>query len=190
MLVGEAPYTGLSMQAILAKRLREPVPHVRTVRDTVPLAVDQALERVLSKTPADRFPTAQAFVGALSAASATALGQREQPSTTGTLGWRQRTFAAVALAGAVGLLLVATLLLWHRPGMRVGADSLGSAATMRLAVLPFENAGDSADAYFADGVTDEITTRLTAVSGLGVISRRSAMDYRSTRKPLSRIADE
>ena len=61
MLAGEAPYTGTSAQAIMAKRLHEPVPHVRTVRDAVPPAVDQALLRVLAKTPADRFATAEAF---------------------------------------------------------------------------------------------------------------------------------
>ena len=65
MLAGEAPYTGTSAQAILAKRLREPIPHVRTVRETVPVKVDQVLERVLAKTPADRFPTAEAFARAL-----------------------------------------------------------------------------------------------------------------------------
>src|SRR5438128_7059058 len=43
MLAGEAPYTGTSAQAIIAKRLREPVPSVRTVRDTGPRPVAHAL---------------------------------------------------------------------------------------------------------------------------------------------------
>ena len=65
MLTGEAPYSGTSAQAIMAKRLREPVPHVRTLRDAVPLGLEQALMRVLARTPTDRFPTAEAFVQAL-----------------------------------------------------------------------------------------------------------------------------
>ena len=67
MLTGEVPYSGTSAQAIMAKRLREPVPHVRTLRDAVPLGLEQALMRVLARTPTDRFPTAEAFVQALSA---------------------------------------------------------------------------------------------------------------------------
>jgi eukaryotic-like serine/threonine-protein kinase len=65
MLTGEAPYSGISAQAIMAKRLSEPVPHVRTLRDAVPLGLEQALMRVLAKTPTDRFPTAEAFAQAL-----------------------------------------------------------------------------------------------------------------------------
>jgi TolB-like protein/tetratricopeptide (TPR) repeat protein/predicted Ser/Thr protein kinase len=56
-----------------------------------------------------------------------------------------------------------------------------------LAVLPFENLGPADDEYFADGITEEITSRLAAVGGLGVISRTSAMQYKGTRKSLREI---
>ena len=65
MLAGEVPHTGTSAQAIIGKRLHEPVPHIRSIRDAVPPAVDSALLRVLAKTPADRYPTADAFARAL-----------------------------------------------------------------------------------------------------------------------------
>ena len=68
MLTGETPYTGPTPQAILAKKLTEPLPHVSVVRDTVPAAVEAALATALAKTPADRYATAQQF--------ATALGDR------------------------------------------------------------------------------------------------------------------
>ena len=44
-----------------------------------------------------------------------------------------------------------------------------------LVVLPFENLGSIENAYFTDGITDEITGRLGTVTGIGVISRNSAM---------------
>jgi TolB-like protein/Tfp pilus assembly protein PilF len=57
-----------------------------------------------------------------------------------------------------------------------------------LAVLPFKNLGPPEDAYFADGITEELTSRLASVAGLGVISRTSADQYRDSRKPLREIA--
>jgi TolB-like protein len=59
-----------------------------------------------------------------------------------------------------------------------------------LAVLPFENLGAPEDEYFADGITDEITTSLARLSGLGVISRTSAMQYKDTDKSLRQIGKE
>ncbi len=59
-----------------------------------------------------------------------------------------------------------------------------------LAVLPFENLGDPEDEYFADGITDEITSRLAKLKGLGVISRTSAMRYKGASKSLREIGSE
>jgi TolB-like protein/Tfp pilus assembly protein PilF len=60
----------------------------------------------------------------------------------------------------------------------------------RLAVLPFENLGDSADAYFADGVADAVRGKLTALPGLEVIARASSMAYHKTDKSPQQVARE
>ena len=67
MLGGEPPYVGSTAQAIIAKRFMEPVPRITTLRETVPPAVEAALNRVLAKAPADRFATAAEFTDALAA---------------------------------------------------------------------------------------------------------------------------
>jgi TolB-like protein/tetratricopeptide (TPR) repeat protein len=59
-----------------------------------------------------------------------------------------------------------------------------------VAVLPFENLGDSADAYFADGMTDEVRGKLAQLSGLAVIARASSNEYRGTTKTPQEIARE
>jgi serine/threonine protein kinase/tetratricopeptide (TPR) repeat protein len=64
MLTGEPPFTGVSAQAIIAKRFVSPIPKVRTTRD-VPEAVDDAVSRALARTPVDRYPTAAEFAEAL-----------------------------------------------------------------------------------------------------------------------------
>ena len=59
-----------------------------------------------------------------------------------------------------------------------------------LVVLPFVNLGAAEDEYFADGITEEITARLAALSGLGVIGRTSATQYKNTDKPVRQIGEE
>jgi len=69
------------------------------------------------------------------------------------------------------------------------AASTGSVPIEAIAVLPLENlSGDASQEYFADGITDEIITDLAKLGGPKVISRTSAMQYKSTRKTVPEIA--
>jgi len=72
------------------------------------------------------------------------------------------------------------------------ATSTETAETKKpmLAVLPFQNLGPSEDEYFADGMTEEIISRMASVRGLGVISRTSAMRYKQTDKSIKDIGSE
>jgi serine/threonine-protein kinase len=65
MLAGDPPFTGSSVQAIVAKVLNERPTPLRTLRDTVPPHVEQAVHTALAKLPADRFGSARDFAGAL-----------------------------------------------------------------------------------------------------------------------------
>jgi TolB-like protein/Flp pilus assembly protein TadD len=81
-------------------------------------------------------------------------------------------------------------------GGRAGADDKtepgghAEETRHRIVVLPFENLGAPGDAYFAAGVTEEITSRLASASGLGVISRTSAVQYAKTGKTTRQIGAE
>jgi len=66
MLAGGPPFTGWSAQAILARQVLEPLPRLRTFRDTVPEWLEQAVTRALANAPVDRFDGAAEFVAALS----------------------------------------------------------------------------------------------------------------------------
>ena len=193
MLAGEAPYTGTSAQAIVAKRLREPVPHVRTVRETVPPSVDQALERVLAKTAADRFATAEAFAEALTITGTDITGttptfvpgESRMATPAGNSGRRPRFSGRSLVAVIFATLILVGVLTWQH--LQPGRQRTGPT---RLAVLPFENRGDSADAYFADGVTDAVRDKLSSVPGLEVIASSSSDQYRHTSKPVQQIGRE
>ena len=65
MLGGRTPFTGPTVQAIIAQIFTTPVPSLRTIRDSVPEVIDQAVGKSLAKIPAERFATAAQFAQAL-----------------------------------------------------------------------------------------------------------------------------
>jgi len=180
LLAGEPPYTGPTAQAIIAKRLSEPVPHVSTLRETVPPTVEAAITKALAKAPADRYATAGQLAEALDrrvvASSATA-------TVTGATA-RNRWYAIGAAA------MVAVLGVWL--GIRTLGSGAGDASSElpRIVVLPLENLSSSEEDFFADGMTEEITSRLAGISGLLVISRQTAVQYKGSTKTAQEIAEE
>jgi len=69
MLVGEPPFRGSTLMAIIANRLNTPVPSARKQRELVPEAVDSAVRKAMATLPADRFASATQFAEALSPAA-------------------------------------------------------------------------------------------------------------------------
>ncbi len=118
------------------------------------------------------------------------------------LGRRSLHWALVALAGVVLFGIADTLLTLRQPDepelstSDVGArpDLLALTAGRdrpAVAVLPFDNmSADPAEAYFADGMHDEIITQLAKISDLTVISRTSVMQFRETDRSIPEIAAE
>jgi serine/threonine-protein kinase len=134
--------------------------------------------------PAGRFPSAGEFAGALAQCSAAAPTSAAQQRLLATPTLRGRRLAGLGLA-LLTFLAATALLIRDRT-----ANSPRPAAPKMLAVLPFKNLGAPGDQYFADGLTEEITSRLGSVASLGVISRTSADRYRSTTRPLREIGRE
>jgi TolB-like protein/Tfp pilus assembly protein PilF len=76
-------------------------------------------------------------------------------------------------------------------GYRLLASVSDQTTFRSLAVLPFENLVDAPEwDYFVEGISDALTTELAQMSGLKVISRTSAMRYKTARKPVPDIARE
>jgi TolB-like protein/Tfp pilus assembly protein PilF len=96
-------------------------------------------------------------------------------------------WAAVAASLLVLAAIVAAFLIILRKPMR----STSNAPEKSIAVLPFENlSDDKANAYFADGIQDEILTRLSKIADLKVISRTSTQHYKSAPENLPEIAKQ
>jgi TolB-like protein/Tfp pilus assembly protein PilF len=97
--------------------------------------------------------------------------------------------AALIIVGA--LALGGFLLFRHSTSVASRAASISGIPEKSIAVLPFENLSRDADnAYFADGIQDEILTRLSKIADLKVVSRTSTQQYQSKPGNLSEIAKQ
>jgi eukaryotic-like serine/threonine-protein kinase len=123
LLAGEPPFTGPTAQAIIAKRFGARPPSIRVVRESVPPAVEHAIERALAKAPADRFTTAGEFARAL-----------HEPPTA----MRRRSAAAIApWVLVIGLALAAGgFLLWRTGGTADCSQPAGRGAVRRARPFP------------------------------------------------------
>jgi len=204
MLTGQLPFSDVRVDAI-ASRGSKPPPAPSVYNPDLPPAVDDVLARALAPLPNDRFQSTSALAEALNTAAALF-------SSTGSYGvhvrparpaWHRRWLAAVALVAAVAAVAAGVALrrVWIA-GSTIAAVPAGAPAVSQpgatpaapakpsLAVLPFENVGRAGDAYFAQGVSDELTSRLTSVAGVRVISPNSTREYRRTTKPPIQIGRE
>ncbi|MGH7544134.1 MAG: hypothetical protein ACREK7_09360 [Gemmatimonadota bacterium] len=99
---------------------------------------------------------------------------------------RVRSRPLVAALVALLFLALGGYALW-----RLGPGAAVASEIRSLAVLPLENhTGDPEQEYFVDGMTDAMITELSKLGSVKVISRKSAMSYRDTDKPLKEIADD
>jgi serine/threonine-protein kinase len=174
MLAGEPPYTGPTAQAIVAKRLGQPVPRLSTVRE-VPTAVDAAVTRALARAPADRYQTVSQFAEAL--AKATVAGTADSPA-------RHPRSQRIWLTSAAALALLTLSVGWW--GV---SKARTEAATLRgVALLPCENTSPrQEEAYIGDRWSEELIQKLVRVGGLNPKAWESVRRYRDTRLGVRQI---
>jgi serine/threonine-protein kinase len=173
MLAGEPPFQGPSAQAILARHAIDPVPRLRTIRQTVPETIEQAITRALAKAPADRFTTAEHFRRALTA---------EERAPRRSIALPSVPRIVVVLAGAVAAIALAVAALrWqrHRPGVEHVDPGL-------VAVVPFRVAGaNPALAYLGEGIVDLLAVKLTGEGGPRALDPRAVLSswHRAIHSP-------
>ncbi len=182
MIAGHPPFLGTSWQEVMGRHAIDSVPSLRSARPSVPQSLERAIERALAKTPADRFASVKDFIAALpsnqeielamtGAGAAAPMPTHHSPRT-------RRTWLAGAAGLVVALLALGTWWASNRQATSVPGDE-----RVLLAVLPLENVGRVEDEYFADGLSEEIATRLSRVRGLGVIARNSRIDRATAERP-------
>jgi tetratricopeptide (TPR) repeat protein len=172
MLAGEPPYTGPTAQAIIARRMTDPVPPLRTVRETVPKSVEQAIIRALARVPADRFATAGQFVEALSG-TAPAAERRAWVSPRALRRAAMATLAVAVLAVAASRIARA-----RRPAVNPSAAL--------IAVLPFTSSvPDTALAKLGSDLMMAVSSTLNGVGGVEAVDRYEILSAAGGTRPLS-----
>ena len=187
MLTGRRAFGGASPGQTLAAILRDQPPDIAASGVQLPVGLDRIVTRCLQKNNDERFQNARDLAFALkealggSAVSFSAPAVAPRPAKPRRFG----LWMGVAGAAAVGLVLLALAL--NPGGLRqrlAGRRSIES-----LAVLPFTNlSGDPQQDYFAEGMTEQITTNLARLGQLRVISRTSVMSFAQKKIPLPEIA--
>jgi TolB-like protein/DNA-binding winged helix-turn-helix (wHTH) protein/Tfp pilus assembly protein PilF len=133
-----------------------------------------------------RLIAAVEYIEAMPPVAPAAVSPAGVTKAVGRTNWGRGALLALAVAG---LFLLLRFIVRNRQlplGMNAKATAIGA-----IAVLPLEDfSADPSGSYFADGMTEELITRLAKVQSLSVISRTSAMRYKGVHKPLSVIAKE
>lgn len=206
MLTGRPPFQGRNLREVLNRQIAEAPPWEHLER--LPEEVAAPLRRLLAKRPQDRFPDAHAAAEALAEARRAAEGleavtvpELRPPTAFATAAEAaasesypgQRTLRW-ALLGAAAVLLLSLGIGWQlrRPEARPAAAAVEGQKS--IAVLPFRNLSEAREGtFFAEGMQDDLLTRLAQIRELRVIARSSVQAFRSegeAKLDLSEIARE
>src|SRR6478752_7551530 len=162
-LTGKTPFAGHTLSEIHRAQKSNALPIEQLKAAHVPSRLRSLLESMLALEPASRPGTGE-LAARLKRCSPEARSMR-------------RTRAALAVATAI-VFGVSTLFLLYRS--RVENAASNAAPDKSIAVLPFENLSEKKqNAYFTDGVQDEIVTHLSKITDLKVISRTSTQHYQN-----------
>jgi serine/threonine protein kinase/tetratricopeptide (TPR) repeat protein len=177
MLTATPPFDpGQPLSELFSSVLRDAPPPLPA---SVPVELRQIVDRCLEKNPVRRYQTAAELRSALDAS------MRNSTAQNGT-GESQRRTALVWSGAAAGVLV-----LWLFAVNRIGTTPSVPAPhpIASIAVLPLENlSGDPEQAYFSDGITETLITRLARIDGLRVVPRAAVVKYQGARRPPPEIA--
>jgi eukaryotic-like serine/threonine-protein kinase len=188
MIAGRRPFEGATMSDVIVSLLTAETPPLKQDCAEATVELEQIVGKCLAKDREARYQSAKELIAELktlrtgSQTAKAAATRRIEGAESRSALRRWPLIAAIAVVLIVGM---AYFLSWQRTPA-VQPDQIKS-----LAVLPLENlSGDSAQDYFADGMTETLISGLAKVGALRVSSRTSVMQYKETRKPLPDIARE
>ncbi|MBI2620359.1 MAG: protein kinase [Ignavibacteriales bacterium] len=196
MLAGQLPFRGEHEAAMMYSIVNEePPPLPVAIGESLP-DLTHILAKALDKDPEDRYQSAKEMAVDLrrlkkDTSRVVRRSQDLQENIQNQKGppppsiFRSR--AGGYALGIVAIAIAAIILFITNP---FSSSHPGTTDRKMLVVLPFQNQGSTEKDYFVDGITEEITSRLSGLSGLGVIARSSAVQYKNVNKPLKEIAGE
>ena len=191
MTTGRLPFKGDTPLSIALKHKTETPKDPREINIQIPEDLSRLILRCMNKDKEKRYQEAKELLAELvkieegiSTVERIIPAKKPTPIKEIKETFRKPWVMIAALIAAVVVVGIAFLY------FRREAPVPPSPETKMLAILPFENLGPSEDEYFADGLTEELTSRLSALHGLGVISRTSAKLYKKLDRTIRQIGEE
>ncbi|HYW49082.1 MAG TPA: hypothetical protein VE861_00675, partial [Gemmatimonadaceae bacterium] len=182
LLAGTPPFTGTSQQ-VMSAHVVTPAPSITERVPACPSVLGSAIMQGLAKDVEQR-PDAETFARLLNAPALAA----DAPSSAAPTTTTQRTTIAIVASIAI---MAAAAFLWNARRDTSATPSTATAAPAQpgLGVLPFQNIGGSGDdAYFAAGLTAELTTAIGKVPGLRIASQSTVRAYADSGLAPSELA--
>ncbi len=180
MLTGQLPFEGQTATDTLA-RIIEREPDWKLLPENTPASIRMLLHRCLEKNAdkrLDNIAEAAIEINDTMSKSGSKLVVTSKPAKSKKV--------AMIIGAAVVCVILFIIALKFIPQNQIQP----SQKEIRLVVLPFENPGPVEAEWFADTMTDEITTRLVGIRSLAVIARQSAFAYKNKKIPARQIAKE
>ena len=176
MLTGRLPFRGDRQEALTYQIVHEDPEPITAIRTGVPMELERIASKCLEKEASNRYQHVDEVL--------VDLGRVKKAPTPKP----KKNLFKYAIPASVVVLAAVLLFIFNPFQSEITPDE--RTGPVKLAVLPFENLGAPEDEYFADGITDEITSRLAVIQGLAVISRTSSKKYKNTDKGLREIGQE
>jgi serine/threonine protein kinase/tetratricopeptide (TPR) repeat protein len=174
MITGHAPFTGDTPGEAMSSILEREPPPLRTSTAQTPAQLQQIVSRALNKEPKERYQSTRELLEALGSLRRGMEFKAELERSTAApprLRWARSpvTLVLIVLVAALALALPFS---WHRK-VRTHPPPEKS-----IAVLPFSNlSADQENAFFVEGMQDDILTALAKIAELKVIARTSVLSY-------------
>ena len=189
LLTGRPPFLGDNPLSVIRQAAEKPAPRLRSIEPSLDRDLETICARSLERDPKARYQSA----GDLATDLERWLDGKPiiaRPVSPLARIWRWSRRNPKLVATGVGGLLLGAAAIWFFRGELV-RESQFNPPEKSIAILPFENLSEEkANAYFAEGIQDEILTRLATVRDLKVISRTSTAKYQSKPDNLKTVAQE
>jgi len=187
MISGQLPFKGEYEQTVIYSILNENPAPLTGLGSSESKELEQILQKCLEKDRSERYQHIDELVADL-----TRLKEHIKGPIKGTMEREKSKLSLKKIVPlgfvAVAILTVVVYLIYYYLIALKEKDAIQD--RKMLVVLPFENLGPPEDEYFADGITEEITSRLAEISELGIIARTSALQYKNTNKTIDQIGEE
>jgi serine/threonine protein kinase/Tfp pilus assembly protein PilF len=182
ILSGERPFKGEYDQAIMYSIVNEDPEFITKIRNDIPIALEQIVDKALNKNPDKRFQSMEDFCEALKSALDEMQSGKSVTASAFRLGKKQRKMVFRLTPAILLPIIVVAYFMFFK-------DALSSPVSM--VILPLENISrDAEQEWFTESMTDELITDLARMSGLRIIARKSAMSYKNSDKSSSEIGSE